>query len=331
VADKTPRIGDIAEGACPLCGQRGTVHAKAKDVEYFTTDRTFDYCHCETCDILYVHPMLSSELSMIYPANYYSFAVPDRRNLAVAVKEWLDARAFAKLLRRLPGQRLAVLDIGGGRGWMASLLRHLDSRIEVTQIVDIDPAARVPAERSGHRYFCGRIEEFESAERFDLILMLNLIEHVAEPHTVLNKARELLADHGIVYLKTPNFRSLDARLFRHRNWGGYHCPRHFVLFCRDSIERTAGRARLDVVSFRYTQGAPFWGVSLFEMLRRWGVVAASAERPAHCHPLMPLLQALGAAFDFARRPISRLSQMIVILSKGNPRDGRQSGGRNARG
>ncbi len=258
--------------------------------------------------------MLHDRLGDIYPSNYYSFGVP-KRNFVVAVKQWLDARSLKAELRGIPGDDLKVLDIGGGSGWLASLVRGLDPRISLTQVVDLDEAARSLAEQSGHRYFCGRIEDFNTEERYDLILMLNLIEHVAHPRSVLGKAKELLAPRGRIYIKTPNFRALDAKLFRYANWGGYHCPRHFVLFTRESLSHLLELLGLRVTSLRYTQGAPFWAVSIFDLLRRAGVVEASRAKPANRHPLMPLLQAGAATFDFVRKPFARLSQMIVIAER----------------
>ena len=306
--------GGLAESICPLCERRGTIYCQATDIEYFTTSAVFDFYLCSDCDLLYIHPVPSDRLDQIYPANYYSFVEGRSRSIVIRLKEALDARAFRAFLKRIPGDSVKVLDVGGGTGWLAGLLRATDPRVKATQIVDIDPGARAGAERNGHGFFCGRIEEFESAEQYQAILMLNLIEHVADPVGVLRKAKSLLAPGGRIYIKTPNFRALDAWLFRHRNWGGYHCPRHFVLFSRESLCAAAANAGLTVDRFEFTQGAPFWSVSVLEMFRRWGLVAVSAERPAIYHPVMPLLQAAGAAFDFARKPFSRLSQMIVVLS-----------------
>jgi hypothetical protein len=144
--------------------------------------------------------------------------------------------------------------------------------------------------------------------------MLNLIEHVAHPDEVLTKTQALLSEKGRVLIKTPNFRALDAVLFRHRDWSGYHCPRHFVLFNRESLDRALNTAGLTVERFRYTQG-PFWAGSILQMLWRHGIISANAERPYGTHPIAPVLLALTAAFDFARRPFSRLSQMIVVARK----------------
>jgi SAM-dependent methyltransferase len=301
--------------ACPLCKGPSEFHAFAFDTEYFTTPDRFEYRHCGACDVLFVTPMLADKLDLIYPKNYYSFDEGGEKNAVTRIKEWLDARLLRQILKTIPGDTIRILDVGGGTGWLASLVRTIDRRVTFTQIVDLDAAAKAKAECDGHSYFLGRIEDYRSDEPFDLVLMLNLIEHVAHPDEVLASTQALLSERGRVLIKTPNFRALDAMLFRHHGWGGYHCPRHFVLFNRESLGRTLDQAGLVVERFRYTQGAPFWTGSILQMLWRAGLISASAERPYGASPITPLLLALTAAFDFARWPFSRLSQMIVVARK----------------
>ena len=132
---------------------------------------------------------------------------------------------------------------------------------------------------------------------------------------MLAKARSLLTPHGLLLIKTPNYDALDARIFRNRSWGGYHAPRHFVLFDRGSFTRIAEDQGLQVISFAYTQGAPFWAASVLNELRLLGWVKISRERPLIYHPLTPLLQTIFAGLDFVRRPMARLSQMIFVMKR----------------
>ena len=300
--------------ACPICeGTNTALYAVAEDIEYFTSAQKFSYSRCNDCAILFVSPMLYDRLNAIYPKNYYSFGPSGPSGLVQKVKQALDRRMFRAVTGQIPGATLAVLDIGGGSGWLLDAVKASDPRVTATQVVDIDPGAKDAAERAGHRYFLGTVEQFESEIKYDLILMLNLIEHVRRPDQVLAKARSLLAPDGLLLIKTPNYDALDARIFRHRSWGGYHAPRHFVLFDRASFARVAKAQGFDVQSFAYAQGAPFWTVSILNELRLLGLVNISRERPSIYHPLAPLLQAVFAGLDILRSPFARLSQMVFVL------------------
>lgn len=304
--------------ACPICGKHETrFHAEAHDIEYCTSHEDWVWHSCDSCGVLFIDPMPVDRLSEIYPANYYSYGAGEdgagKASTVQKIKEALDRKRFKSLLAAIPGKQLAVLDIGGGSGWLLDMVKGADSRVSQTTVVDLDAGAAELARAKGHTFVQGRIEDADLDTKFDFILMLNLIEHVSDPRAMLAKVRRLLKPGGQLFIKTPNYMSLDAHLFRHRSWAGFHTPRHFVLFQRRSLEALALECGLETVSFSYTQGAPFWSVSLLEELRRLGLVKVTAQRPAVSHPLIPALQAMTAAFDFLRRPFAPLSQMEMVL------------------
>ena len=288
--------------------------AEARDVEYKSVPETFAYHRCRQCDALSIDPVPADRLSVIYPSSYYSFR-PAQHGLVYRIKDRLDRRWFRAITRGLRGDSLSALDVGGGNGQQLTSLRDADRRIGRTVVVDFDADAEAAARAAGHEYVRGRIEDATVRGTFDVILLLNLIEHVSDPLAVLTKARALLAPTGVLVIKTPNYRSLDARIFRRRNWGGYHCPRHWVLFTRASFERVARAAGLRVVRAQYTQGAPFWTVSVLAWLDARGAARITTERPAWMHPLYAPLAALFAAIDFARGLAFPLSQMTFSLTR----------------
>lgn len=303
--------------ACLACGAADLEPwAEATDLEYFTTTDRFAYQRCRACRALSIDPVPSERLGEIYPPNYYAYAGTGGGGLVVKVKEWLDRRAFGDVLRRVPGERIAALDVGGGAGWLLTTIRALDDRVAETHVVDLDPRAGDKARALGHAYHHGRIEDFAPPRAFDLVLLLNLIEHVEDPRNVLRKLRDCLAPGGLVLVKTPNADALDARLFRHLNWGGYHCPRHWVLFERPGFEAAARECGLKVVKAAYTQGAPFWATSMLAWLHARGLAEISAERPAVYHPAFGLISAAFAAFDLLRAPLGgKPSQMFFLLGR----------------
>lgn len=301
---------------CPVCESAElSLWAKAIDAEYCATgDEAFFYYACRDCSTLVLYPVPKDRLNVIYPGNYYSY-VQSQHSFASRAKVALDERWFRKMTEDLQGANLSALDIGGGAGWQLNALRSADSRFCITDVVDIDPGAEAQARGNGHSYFIGGIEAYETDRRYDVILMLNLIEHVESPIDILRKAGDLLSPQGRILLKTPNTDSLDARIFRHRDWAGYHCPRHWVLFTKESLERAVRSAGLTPNSITYTQGAPFWAASALGSLARLGLCRISAQRPVAYHPLFGVLTAIFAGFDFARGFFSKTSQMFAVIHK----------------
>ncbi|MBI3139238.1 MAG: class I SAM-dependent methyltransferase [Sphingobacteriales bacterium] len=301
---------------CPVCQQGpAPAWARARDYEYFSTgEEEFTYYHCGHCGTLFIDPVPVEKLKQIYPPNYYSF-VSSSGNMVTRIKEWLDKRFLRKILRDLPAEKIDVLDVGGGTGWILDLLKKTDRRVGFTQIADIDEKAKETAIKNGHAYFQGTVEEFETDRKFHLILMLNLIEHVQYPLLVLKKAASLLHPGGILLIKTPNTDSWDARLFRKTYWGGLHCPRHWVIFSEKSFRRVAAQTGLCVKKLEYTQGAPFWAFSIIAALSRKKIIHTSAQAPVIFHWLFAPLSGLFALFDFLRKPFAKTSQLFIQLTR----------------
>ncbi|HMK26125.1 MAG TPA: class I SAM-dependent methyltransferase [Chitinophagaceae bacterium] len=288
--------------------------SKAKDYEYFSVEAEFTYYGCADCKTIFIYPVPVDQLKKIYPSNYYSF-VNKPKNSVVRLKEWLDKRFFKKILKQFSAQTINVLDVGGGTGWMLDILKKTDKRIGITQIVDIDNQAKSIAEEKGHAYFEGTIESFTTDKFFHLILMLNLVEHVADPLAVLQKAGSLLAPGGMIVIKTPNTNSWDARLYKRSYWGGLHCPRHWIIFSEKSFRILLRSTKLKIKKLQYTQGAPFWAFSIIAAWSRKKIIRTSAKRPIIFHWLFAPLAAVFAVFDFARKPFAKTSQMFILLGK----------------
>ncbi len=298
---------------CLACGTGDVSHwATARDVEYHAVPDAFDYVRCSPCGALSIVDPPVARLGEIYPENYYSFS-ESGQSLIERIKQVFDKRAFGRLFAKVEGARLSALDVGGGAGWLLTLAKSIEPRLTQTMVVDLDAAAEARARAAGHDFFLGPIETFETEQKFNVIFMLNLIEHVADPVAVLAKMRTLLAPGGVIFVKTPNHDSLDARLFRQRSWGGLHCPRHWVIFTPESFARAARTAGLRTLSLELTQGAPFWTVSILERLSRHGLIRVDRTRAMAAHPLFGPLNALFAVMDMVRGRFARTSQMFVTL------------------
>jgi len=305
----------VSPAYCPVCRQKNiSTWSVARDYEYFSTDDEYTYYQCGDCRTIFIHPVPVEQLKKIYPPNYYSFAHRSK-NIVVRLKEWLDKRFFKIVLRQIASPHIHVLDAGGGTGWLLDLLKKADPRVSFTQVVDLDEQAKTIAEQNGHAYFQGTIESFDTEKKFHLILLLNLVEHVADPLAVVQKAGSLLAPGGRIVIKTPNTESWDARLYKKTYWGGLHCPRHWVIFSAKSFRFMIQSTDLQIKKLSYTQGAPFWAFSIIAALHRKKWIRVSANKPIIYHWLFAPLSAVFAIFDFIRSPFAKTSQLFIVLAK----------------
>jgi 2-polyprenyl-6-hydroxyphenyl methylase / 3-demethylubiquinone-9 3-methyltransferase len=105
-----------------------------------------------------------------------------------------------------PLARKSVLDVGCGAGLLTEPLARLGGSCTG---VDAAPenigAARAHAEAAGLAidYLAGEVEQL-SGRQFDLIVSMEVIEHVAEPAAFVAALARLLAPGGLMILSTPN-------------------------------------------------------------------------------------------------------------------------------
>src|SRR6266852_1221025 len=111
-------------------------------------------------------------------------------------------------------------------------LRELGAGIELD-----DTAAKHGRERLGLKIFSGTLEsEFANLEPpYDAIATFHVIEHTREPLAFLRLCRELLAENGVLILKTPNVASWIAGATG--SWWQWLCPpAHIHLFSPKTLE-----------------------------------------------------------------------------------------------
>jgi SAM-dependent methyltransferase len=297
---------------CPICNTPGTHWCKAQDWEYRHTPDYYFYLKCPSCNTLFLEELKEDNLLNIYPPNYYSFSQKSGSSI-FKLKDMWDTRFYRSVLKKIPATNLSVLDIGGGTGQVLDTLKYADKRIIYTEIIDIDKNARVPAEKKGHVYTRSAIEAYHTEKKFEVILLLNIIEHVGSPAQLIEKAGSFLADNGIIIIKTPNADSLDARLFRKYYWGGLHCPRHWIIFTESSFRRMLSGKKLNIQNIKFTQGAAFWAYSLINLFRKKEIHLK--KKPLIESPFFVPISIFFALVDTCISFFSPTSQMFIILRR----------------
>lgn len=254
---------------CGVCeSDDWVVYASGKDYEYYTSEDTFHIVKCKVCGNLYLNPRpVREELSRIYPPNYYAYNYDTSINpIALKAKDFLDRRKVNTWLNYLEGDRqtLTFLDVGCGNGRYLKMLHRLGVPKSQLYGIEMSQAAIASLQQEGYQGFYGRLEDVDAKlpeNTFDLIVLLQVIEHVESPRTTVQTLSRLLRPGGILVLETPNTQSLDVTLFRQGYWGGYHFPRHWNLFDRATLTRLVTAANLQVKDIQFLPSPAFWILS----------------------------------------------------------------------
>ncbi len=142
-------------------------------------------------------------------------------------------RKFIVALQVIKPVPARLLDVGCAYGYFVELALRAGF-----DAYGIDPSSHAAAKAKAR--LNGRIQEGTigsvkfSDNHFDIITMLDVVEHLSDPRADLRRAAELLAPGGRVLIATGDTESLAARLLG-RRWTFYIPPQHLYFFNRKNF------------------------------------------------------------------------------------------------
>lgn len=304
---------------CPISGTPGTVlYADVNDA-YFGTQGQWTYRQQIQTGHLWLDPrpadLSIGELYTQYYTHATELPVATDGLWQQAISLALSARLgyarprktgiLAKLVSHLPSVGAAaelevmriqasesgrLLDIGCGGGAFLRRMRRAGWAVVGTE-PDVRAAARLAAQEGFPVY--GSLEDLiqEGCQKFDVIVLSHVIEHLPDPTHTLTLLRSLLAKGGRLLLTTPNALSLGSRIFG-ASWRGLEPPRHFNVFSPASLYQALSQAGFHVerVSTDVRLARGIWFLSY---LARGGMREIEITRP----PAHSLLKLSGYAFQ----------------------------------
>lgn len=171
------------------------------------------------------------------------------------------ARMTVQLIASVASPPATVLDVAGGQGNMSLRLAELGYDVTWNDLrADLAEYVKLKHEGGSIAYEPGNMFDLEPSQPFDVVLLAEVIEHVAHPDQVLEKARRLIADDGHVILTTPNgeyFRNTlpkfsdcaDPSMFESEQFKP-DADGHIFLLYLDELRSLARKAGLRVESLK---------------------------------------------------------------------------------
>jgi len=237
---------------CTICGHYA--RPLIKGIQGFRAGLNFDLYNCGICDSSFANPLeVDADIYNQIYANS-SKLIGYNRYLEYATNivnqdhplSWLSEREpvyeyVANFLRMLPAKPQHILEVGSGYGYLTFALNREGYQ---AQGIDISEQAVESARRRyGNFYRTLSLEQVaEDKAKYELIIALELIEHVVDPLKFLLQARQLLKPGGRILITTPN---KDAFL-NDDIWTTDLPPVHLWWFSAASMRFLADRANMEV-------------------------------------------------------------------------------------
>jgi SAM-dependent methyltransferase len=291
---------------CAICAAE--VHERLVPVR--DADRgaePFNVIQCPQCwSGRIVDPPVADDLAKWYGVEYYGrgeskFAAPLQ-----AIVDWSVRRRASRILGRLRGSHgPMILDIGCGRGALLVELVAAGARgTGLERLASASPAPGVEI-RAGEL-----VDQRFPSGHFDAVIIWHVLEHLADPVTVLDEVARVVRPGGLLLVAVPNAASWQGRTFGAR-WFHVDAPRHLHWFGHAGLQALLDRRGFDIVEsstsdpvqniFGFVQSAMNLvpGASPNRMYRLMRSGTSARERAELLLLMLPAgLLALPALFEF---------------------------------
>lgn len=158
-----------------------------------------------------------------------------------------EKRVLLSLQKMKPDGTL--LDVGAGSGIMVEAAIGMGYKAE-----GIEPSRwlQETARKHGLPIHLGTYPHKDTPGPYDIITLIDVLEHVSNPLELMTDLRKGLKNDGILVIVTPDVRSVPARLFRYRWW--HYRVAHVGYFNRKNLALLSEKAGLQLLK----QKRPTW-------------------------------------------------------------------------
>ena len=284
-----------ATPCCRSCGSTRVEFRGRKPGRFI--QREFEFFSCPECGLLFVEPFAGFE---IYNDAYYRGHGPDPFvDYEEEYRDWrqtdrgLEFDDLARIANNFfeknpPGAPVEWLDFGCGAGGFLKYLRERGTfRGQPLRLTghDLGSYAELLARADGFRILDLDALAREPDARYDVISLIEVIEHLPAPAEVIALVSRLLKPGGLLLLTTGN---MDGRIARRQGIHYRYCAPeiHVSLFNPRSLAHLYRRCWLEPRAVRYRGAVAF---KVVKSLRHHPVRRALARAALRFPPFVRLV------------------------------------------
>ncbi len=217
---------------CPICHSKEFIH-QISCIDNTLSGEQFDIVSCKNCGVWQTFPYPDEkEISKYYQSDEY-ISHSDKKEsffdrIYHLVRKYTLIQKVNLIKRYVPHG--TILDFGCGTGYFLE-----ECKKSGFVIVGVEPSekARDICLKKNLNIFSS-IKELDKNQKYDVITLWHVLEHLYYPNDFLNKFYSLLKEKGYLILALPNRLSYDSQKYR-EFWAGYDVPRHLFHFTKKDI------------------------------------------------------------------------------------------------
>lgn len=148
--------------------------------------------------------------------------------------------------------------------------------------------------------------KFES-EKFDIVVMLHVIEHLPDPNREIKEIHRILKTGGCLVLETPSYDALPFKILRHRE-RSLRCRGHLYFFTPKTLKLLVAKNGFDVVKLEYVGRT----LTLDRLIYNIGVILGNKKLNIF---LQNISEKLGLSKIKIKLNVKDMQRMYVVKTK----------------
>ena len=284
---------------------------------------------CGRCSSLTLDPLpKEDEVAAFYPESY-NFKKENANSVWSASTKFIEwklfyertyARSYLICKQSLNKKVFSIFDVGCGSALRLKFMR--DKGCSVAGNETSEACVSYASSQLGIEILLGSITEIDTKEqRFDLVSMFALLEHIPEPEKVITRVRAMLKDDGMLVVQVPVTDSLHYKLFGKRSAMILDVPRHINIPSQKGVELLMKRHNFELVrkfNISAAESAALFafalmpGASAADTYKKPGLKEVFVRAAAWCAALF-----LGMPFAVLERLTGPAAEEIFVFTKCN--------------
>ena len=230
--------GDIKALSCVICNNESfTVVSNIERHGLF-----FPTGICTRCgNIQQVQYYTANDLKLFYSQYYRDIYNP----LGVQSEYLIQEQRGEDIIKFLPtgvlGRVNTILEIGTGAGGILKKFMDIGKRVHGldygTEYIEFGVSKSIPLKVGG-------LESLEEGQKFDLIILSHILEHIVEPREFLDKLKPYLTDEGFLYIEVPSIERTNRLIGKYdlrTYWENAHVVHFTIKTLKQLLEHSGYR------------------------------------------------------------------------------------------